>query len=466
MHPLLVALYLALPASQEPHAADLEVLLEGVRTVGRPGVPGPIAVFGEEAFAVVTGASGGSHLAVVAATELDEGRIVAFGHGGFLAGGTLDEGDTRRLLVNSLRWAGRADEPRIGVWRETGIAAALVASGMSASLLGRLDGEALAAFDAVVADLDGIDGQATSALAGYVRSGGGLVTGGLGWGWQQLHPNDVLSRDHGANRFLRGTGLLFGLGYVDGIDPIGDPIDVAALEPGVEIEVEVELGKTTPVTVDLRESGLCELALTVDAGVPVPPFDVYLVSVARPDLRVQFGRMESGEKHRDRVLALGPARIELEFQCHGLSRVVVPDPTTVFDLPLRGTVERSVHVPVGQLAIALPEGVGPPESGRYDIALTPSVVGAGLPSQRFEMFCSSDNDKWMSTHLDPRGRVRFDALPPGAYRLSLKLIDHSKGGHLVVDPLTNERSYVHDPILEREVDIVIVAGILTEVELD
>lgn len=230
MPSLLVALCLALPVPQAPHAADLEVLLVGVRTIGRPGVPGPIAVFGEQAFAVVTGACGGSHLAVVAATELGEGRVVAFGHGGYLAGDTLEEGDTGRLLGNSLRWAARAEEPAVGVRHGRGMIESLAAVGVRATELRRLDEESLATFDAVVVELEALDVESLSTLAKYVRSGGGLVTAGLGWGWQQLHPNEVLNRDHRGNRFLHEAGLLFGLGYVDSIDPVGEPIDDGGLD--------------------------------------------------------------------------------------------------------------------------------------------------------------------------------------------------------------------------------------------
>jgi hypothetical protein len=225
------ALLLASSLGQAPHTADLAALLEGVQTIARPGVPGPIAVHGEDAFAVVTGASGGSaHLAIVAAGTMGEGRVIVFGHGGYLGPDSLRRGETQRLFSNSLRWTTRTEAPRIGVWHAPSLVAELNEAGFSAAALDRLDGDSLTETDVVVAILSALDEKERGPLAEFVRAGGGLITAGLGWGWQQLHPRLELDRDHPGNDFLRDAGLTFGLGYIDSVDPVGDPIDSRRLE--------------------------------------------------------------------------------------------------------------------------------------------------------------------------------------------------------------------------------------------
>ena len=46
------------------------------------------------------------------ATTHGEGRVVAFGHGGFLSAGAADERDTGRLIANAVRWAA-GDAPEV-----------------------------------------------------------------------------------------------------------------------------------------------------------------------------------------------------------------------------------------------------------------------------------------------------------------------------------------------------------------
>ena len=63
--------------------ADVAFLLEGVSRIAAPGVPGPLSVFGDEAFPVIAVSSEGKNReAVVAAARLGRGRIVCLGHPG------------------------------------------------------------------------------------------------------------------------------------------------------------------------------------------------------------------------------------------------------------------------------------------------------------------------------------------------------------------------------------------------
>ena len=51
--------------------------------------------------------------------------------------------------------------------------------------------------------------QEIEAVGGFVRKGGGLVTGSLGWGWLQLHPGKDLRTDHPGNVLLAPVGIVW-----------------------------------------------------------------------------------------------------------------------------------------------------------------------------------------------------------------------------------------------------------------
>ena len=77
MKPLLTAfsvvLALSVPLVAPSRAAPQEEaakLLEEVRTVERVGIPGPIAVFGDKAFPIVTGGFGGAQAALIALASM------------------------------------------------------------------------------------------------------------------------------------------------------------------------------------------------------------------------------------------------------------------------------------------------------------------------------------------------------------------------------------------------------------
>ncbi|MFC1715780.1 hypothetical protein ACFL6S_19080 [Candidatus Poribacteria bacterium] len=131
----------------EQEAKDLEILLDEVNEIAAPGVPGPLCVFGEQAFPVVVG---GDKLRepIVAAGRMGKGRVVAFGHTGYLNVNSLKTADTGRLMINSLRWAADNDNPRIAVYRKPGLVTFLRGQGLEAELL-RGDGwtDKLGSFD-------------------------------------------------------------------------------------------------------------------------------------------------------------------------------------------------------------------------------------------------------------------------------------------------------------------------------
>jgi hypothetical protein len=199
MRPLCIALLLTATAA----AGDLDELLEGVRNIGVPGVPGTLSVFGDKAFPVLCADTASSPAPVVAAARIGRGRVVVFAHNGYFSKAMLRQADTGRLLRNAFTWVARSKK-KLGVARNAALR----------GFLGAEDaGGDLKRFDAVylpIADLD--DGE-VEALRKFVRKGGGLVSGFPGWGWQQLNPGKDLATQNAGNRLLAPAGIVFGRGF-------------------------------------------------------------------------------------------------------------------------------------------------------------------------------------------------------------------------------------------------------------
>ncbi len=195
MIPMLAALALLLLPQVDP-AADRAALLDGVTALEQTGIPGPVVAFGPDAFAVLTAANGE---AVVAAARFGEGRVVAFGHGGYLGAGPEGSGRAR-LLANAIAWVSPDFEPGAEV-------APVIADVRAADF----------SVAAVVTWAGGDIPPATRvALRDFVHAGGGLVVGECPWGWQQLHPALELREDGPSNQVLAPMGLVFGPTYLGG----------------------------------------------------------------------------------------------------------------------------------------------------------------------------------------------------------------------------------------------------------
>jgi hypothetical protein len=193
-------------------------ILEGVKTIDAPGVPGPLAAFGGAAPLVAGEVGPHVRAPVVAAARWEAGRVVAFGHNGYLDVKSLATADTATLLLNALRWAAGANEQssavHVGVWKKSGLAAFLRSRGWQADVIdGSTDPARLAACRAICLDThDLTNDRWLAALSQYTRQGGGLVAGGLGWGWLQLHPGKTIG-DHPGNQLLAPAGIL----WLDGV---------------------------------------------------------------------------------------------------------------------------------------------------------------------------------------------------------------------------------------------------------
>jgi len=199
-------------AARIDHEDDVQFLLEGVQHINSGGIPGPLCVFGEDAFPVVTA---NDHQAVVAAAEAGRGRIVAFGHGGFLGNAEVD---TTRLLVNAVRWCGQLDRRRsrepLRIFNTPDRVSASLSQGTTPfeDIRGGNWREALGNVDVMF--FDGhrkISEEDRGALQQAIRRGMSVITSGLGWGWLQLNSGKTLA-DHPGSLLLEP----FGIGWADG----------------------------------------------------------------------------------------------------------------------------------------------------------------------------------------------------------------------------------------------------------
>ena len=212
---LAAALLAAGPAVADD--ADLKSLLDGVREISAPGVPGALCCFGDEAFPVVVGnASGKIKAPVVAAARLGEGRIVALGHNGYFGQGALDTADTGRLMLNAVRWLARDAEPRVAVHGLADFAALMQDNGIAAEALeGAGWAEKLGSCNVFVSThAPGFDDAQAAAVVEFVRGGGGFLSGDTPWGWLQLNPGKRLTVEHGGNKVLAAAGLVWADGTI------------------------------------------------------------------------------------------------------------------------------------------------------------------------------------------------------------------------------------------------------------
>jgi len=255
--------------------ADIRFLIEGVKSIESSGAPGPVAAFGPLAFPVVLGSPGKNLSApVVVASRLGKGRIVAFGHGGFL--GSTDKADTGRFIENAVRWTAsrttaKPAEIKIGVLRNDGLVKYLKTKGFAVTELDQKDWHTkLTGLQVVYADTGNWNPAASRpALDKFIRAGGGLITSGLGWGWLQLNPGKSLSEQHPGNLLLTHAGILYLDGYAKPTAKNGYPTSdtlPTIVHTSYALETLLDVPKTrTPITQQLISQASWILTQTAQA---------------------------------------------------------------------------------------------------------------------------------------------------------------------------------------------------------
>lgn len=209
---------------------DIARLTAGVGKIAKPGVPGPIACVSENSFPVILGKAGDSDQTVIAATRFGKGKVVAFGHNGFMEKPASEEADTPKLLANAAKWAARLPhksnaKPVAGLIFALDMAKPLEKLGFEVKFLGCPGWkDRISEIDLLVGSNLLPDREHEIALTEFISNGGGFLTSGLAWGWMQLNPELDLRRDHPLNRVLAPMGLAFVDGYINeiGAEKIGD----------------------------------------------------------------------------------------------------------------------------------------------------------------------------------------------------------------------------------------------------
>jgi hypothetical protein len=158
---------------------------------------------------VISGAEGKVRSPVVAAATWEKGRVVAFGHDGYL--GLTSDKDAAQLLVNAVRWAGRGERVKVGVRINNALAEHLAAAGFEMVRLEDVDWRTrIAGLNVVCVDAQTLrSDRDVPELARFIRAGGGLVTAATGWGWASLNKGKSLPADFAGNVLLRPAGLVF-----------------------------------------------------------------------------------------------------------------------------------------------------------------------------------------------------------------------------------------------------------------
>lgn len=204
----MLSVFLAILVAQPGESARSE-LIEGVPSIVAPGSPGTVAPIGPRAFTFAYGRSSSGRAPVAAAGFPGQGRVVVFGHSGYL-GAHQDEG-TKRLLVNSVKWAGRGRAAV--VLGNSELAGSLESEGISLNdemNLAQLD----PARHCLVMTGEGLASGEPEVLRRFLNAGGGLVTAATGWGWRQLNGDKPLSQMP-LNRVLMPAGLLITGGFAE-----------------------------------------------------------------------------------------------------------------------------------------------------------------------------------------------------------------------------------------------------------
>jgi Peptidase M60, enhancin and enhancin-like/N-terminal domain of M60-like peptidases len=249
-------------------------LLGDISLLPKTGTPGGVSVIGPNAFALIAGKEGKALSPVAAVTTLEKGRVVAFGHNGYL--GMTTDPDVSKLLANAVRWtSNEADKVKVGVRTNNALAEYLISEGFDVTRLEGIDWLTRTGDLSVICiDAHHLRGDAeVSALSKFVRSGGGLVIAATGWGWASLNPGKALNADFPGNQLLIPAGLAFNGRTPERTDSGGYTINSASLEFLNATRALEALAAHEANESQLDESALAQAGATVSLALQSLPDD-------------------------------------------------------------------------------------------------------------------------------------------------------------------------------------------------
>jgi len=320
---LLLSFLIVATGTSARAASDREVLLEGVKSIAAPGSPGPLCVFGEHAFAVVTGSVKEKRVEpVVAAAHWGEGRVVAFGHDGYFGAEALAKDDTGKLLLNAVRWSsGRAAPSDVRVaTSDKGLAAFLQKSGLKVA---HFDVNKLSECDVLCLHVNALAPEAArAAVTAFVKKGGGLLVGGLGWGWLQLNPGKTLADDNPGNRTLADAGIVWADGSLSrtnetGFDATIAPPELCNASKALQLLLDMKEKNLKPIGHEIAQA---TWSLTQAARSLPPDEPVLLPRLKQLEKELAGGAVPTPEKPlKTRTDAL--ARLVLTLQLEEMKKL-------------------------------------------------------------------------------------------------------------------------------------------------
>ncbi|MFZ2280943.1 MAG: M60 family metallopeptidase [Prosthecobacter sp.] len=186
--------------------AERAKILGGVKSVPKAGAPGPIGIWGNMAFPILSAPDkDGVEIAVAAAAGYAKGHVILFGHNSYLAGG--EGGDHAKLMENCVNWAANKEKPRLGL---KGVNAVNLYKQheFKVETFDKIDKKSLSDFDVVIVNMQGIiSAEEGAAVAEYVKGGGGFIGGMTGWAFSQTSGGKDLAVSHGLNQALMPAGI-------------------------------------------------------------------------------------------------------------------------------------------------------------------------------------------------------------------------------------------------------------------
>lgn len=233
---------------------DQAALTANLTRFASPGLPGQISSFNDRSFVVVAGRNGNSLVSVIAAGEFGgekKGRMVAFGHDGYLDTNAFAEADTGKLVLRLARWAAHVSiaEPspkpteklRLALVNHPNLAPFFTKAGWEVSNLIGDWSETLGNQELLILTAGDIrTKQQSESVRKHLASGRGVLFGITGWGWEQISGGKSLMQDFPLTPVLAEAGLAVTNATAEPTDgkfmAASDPDQLALLNAGVAFE--------------------------------------------------------------------------------------------------------------------------------------------------------------------------------------------------------------------------------------
>jgi hypothetical protein len=233
---------------------------------------------------------------------MGKGRVVAFGHTGYLDPESLEVADTARLMANAIGWASEGSSSKagamVGVYKQARLTEYLQRKGIRAEPLADLKPESLARFNVLCLNPSSlVAARESEAVTAFVRNGGGLIVASLGWGWLQLNPGKSLRTDHPGNSLLSPADIIWADGTLkrttdSGFSAGKAPAKLAHAARALEAVQAPARSEAKPSKHDLAQAA----AILTHAARTLPPNDKLLLPKLRRFQKEHAGAIPTADK--------------------------------------------------------------------------------------------------------------------------------------------------------------------------